>query len=311
MLQISENIPLSTHTTLEIGGPARYFVEATTIEELKEALEYVKNNDLQWIIIGSGSNLLVSDDGFSGLVIKNNVQGILLEDGIITVQAGELLQKLVNFTIEHQLDGMSTMTGIPGTVGGAIYGSAGAYGDNIRDFLTSITYLENNEVKTLTKAEFQTGYRDSFFKHHKNLIILSAKFSGFAKGEKTKMEQECETILQKRTHKYPPHQKCPGSFFKNVIATELNENQLKNIPADKILFGKIPAGYLLEAVGAKGSHKGQIKVAETHANTFINLGNGTANDFYDLAYNLYRKVLDEFGIKLEPEVQFINLQPFA
>ncbi len=307
MLQISENIPISQYTTLEIGGPTKFLCEINSQNELNEALDFAKNKNISWLIIGSGSNLLVSDDGFPGLIIKNNIQGIVLKDNIITTQAGELLQSLVNFTIEHELDGMSTMTGIPGTVGGAIYGSAGAYGDNIRDYLIEITYLDNNDVKTLTKAEFQTGYRDSFFKHHKNLIILSAKFSGFTPGNKAEMEIECAEIIQKRTTKYPPNQKCPGSFFKNVIATELSANQLSKIPQDKIIFSKVPAGFLLETVDAKGMKLGQIKVAETHANTFINLGGGTAKDFYELAFNLAMKVYLKYGIKLEPEVQFINL----
>jgi UDP-N-acetylmuramate dehydrogenase len=310
LIEINQNIPLTPLTTLGIGGNARFFVEVYTTENLKQAIISANEKKLPWIVIGGGSNLLVSDKGYPGLVIKNNLQGITFEQEKIKIQAGTSLQELVDFTIENELDGMSTMTGIPGSVGGAIYGSAGAYGDNIRDFLLEISYLDGEEIKTLTKDQFETGYRDSFFKHHKSLVILSAVFGGFQKGNKEEMQKECEQIMQKRNAKYPPEQKCPGSFFKNVIASELSNEQLKNIPPDKIIFGKIPAGYLLESVGAKGAKRGQIAVAENHANTFINLGEGSAEDFYQLSLDLAKKVYQKFSIKLEPEVQFINLAPF-
>jgi UDP-N-acetylmuramate dehydrogenase len=311
LIKINPNIPLAPLTTLGIGGDAQFFVEVYTTENLKQAIIWANEKNLSWIVIGGGSNLLISDEGYPGLVIKNNLQGITFEHEKIKVQAGTSLQELVNFTIENELDGMSTMTGIPGSVGGAIYGSAGAYGDNIRDFLLEISYLDGEEIKTLTKDQFETGYRDSFFKHHKSLVILSATFGGFQKGNKEEMQKECVQIMQKRNAKYPPSQKCPGSFFKNVIASELSNDQLKNIPPDKIIFGKIPAGYLLESVGAKGANRGQIAVAKNHANTFINLGEGSAEDFYQLSLDLAIKVYQKFGIKLEPEVQFINLPPFT
>ena len=205
---------------------------------------------------------------------------------------------------------MSTMNGIPGTVAGAIYGSAGAYGDNIRDHLEEVKCFDGQNSITLTKDQYDTGYRDSIFKHNKNLIILEGTFSGFPTSSKEDLQKEADHILEIRAQKYPPNTKCPGSFFKNVITSEAPPEALSKIPPDKIKFGKIPAGFLLESVGAKGDQLGQIKVADNHGNTFINLGDGTAQDFYNLAKKYYLKVKDQFGISLQPEVQLLNLPPF-
>ena len=306
--KVQENYPFSKLTTLEIGGPIKAFIEVTTVDELTAVLNFAQEHNLPFLVIGGGSNLLVSDEPVEMLVIKNSITGVTDNgDGTLAVAAGTNLGTLVDFTIEHGLDGMSTMKGIPGSVGGAIYGSAGAYGDNIRDHLLSVTYLDHGQVKTLRKDEFTTGYRDSFFKKDKNLIIISAVFGDFGQADSEHLKAESEQILIKRTDKYPPNTKCPGSFFKNVIATDIDSEVLKKIPQEKIMYGKIPAGYLLESVGAKEDFLGAIRIASNHANTFFNTGNGTAKDFYALAKKYQQKVKDEYGILLEPEVQFVNL----
>lgn len=319
-MHIQENVPLKEYTTLNIGGPARYFIEVFTQEELVEALKFSKEKNLKFLLIGGGSNLLVSDEGFDGLVIKNKISGIKTYNDQLIVEAGTDLSALVDYTIEHGLDGMSTMKGIPGTVGGAVYGSAGAYGDNIRDYLEEIEYLENLEVKKIDKTEYQTGYRDSLFKHNKSLIILRLTFSNFPKADTKTLLEESQKILKLREEKYPPQTMCPGSFFKNVLLEDLTDDQKENIkkalidygknPEVILKFGKVPAGSLLELVGAKGDQIGEITVAQNHANTFINLGNGTSKDFYTLAKKWYLKVYEKFGIKIAPEVQFVNLPLF-
>jgi len=334
-IPLQENIPLSSLTTLKIGGPARWFIEVTTQEDLTGAIKYAKQKNIPYLLIGGGSNLLVSDQGFPGLVIKNQVTGIravipakagiqektgsrinsqregVLPGMTIVVQAGTDLNDLVDYTITHGLDGISTMKGIPGTVGGAVYGSAGAYGDNIRDYLVNIRCFDGERIVEIGKDDYQTGYRDSIFKTQLNLIILEVWFSGFPKADPQKLLDESIHILSIRSEKYPPDTLCPGSFFKNVPIDNLSQEVLNKIPQEKIRFNKIPAGFLLEAVGAKGDQIGQIKVAQNHANTFINLGHGSASDFYNLALKHQQAVKDKFGITLEPEVQLINLPPLS
>lgn len=319
-MNIQENIPLAPLTKLQIGGPARYFVEAENVEELKEAVVWAKEKDIPYMVIAGGSNLLVSDEGYNGLIIKIGFSGIAEEGDRVKVKAGTLLQEFVDYTIEQGLDGVSTMSGIPGSVGGAIYGSAGAYGDNIRDHLLSVRYLDGDGIKTLTRDEFETGYRDSIFKHNKKLIILEAEFGEFAKADPRELRAEAEKIIETRSNKYPPNTKCPGSFFKNVFLEDLTETQkdevnraLQDFGKDITVlekFGKIPAGALIEILGGKGDQIGQIQIAENHANTFKNLGGGTASDFFQLARKWKNKVAEKFGIELEPEVQLVGfLEP--
>lgn len=315
--KIKEDKKFSEVTTLEIGGPIKAFIETNSQDELVEILKFVKKEQIPFLIIGGGSNLLVSDEGVDFLVIKNNVTGIshsVRNDKVrLVIQAGTVLQDLVDYTIKNGLGGMNHMTGVPGTVGGAIYGSAGAYGDNIRDYLFEVKYFdpEKDQIITIPREKYETGYRDSLFKHNKNLVILEAVFANLPKSGPEVLKAEGEEVLKLRVIKYPPDTMCPGSFFKNVIADKLPKDILENVKQYNTRFNKIPAGALIEAVGGKGDRLRQIKIADNHGNTFINLGQGTAEDFYKLAKKYHQKVKEEFGISLEPEVQLINLPEFS
>ncbi|TSC64625.1 MAG: UDP-N-acetylmuramate dehydrogenase, partial [Microgenomates group bacterium Gr01-1014_93] len=153
------------------------------------------------------------------------------------------------------------------------------------------------------------GYRDSSFK--RNGLIISEVTFQLEKGDPEKLKKEADEILEKRLTKYPKGIKCPGSFFKNIVANTLPEEILEKIPREKIVYGKIPAGVLLEEVGAKGDKLDGIEIAPYHANLFINNGGGKAEDFYNLAKKYFELVYQKFGIELEPEVQLINLLPFS
>lgn len=307
MLKVIENYPLSEITTLQIGGPARYFVSATSQEELIETISFAKKNNTSFLVIGGGSNLLVADEGVNKLIIQNGVEGIKKDRNVLVVKSGTVLQNLVDYTIAHGLSGLQKMTGIPGTVGGAIYGNAGAYGQTISDCLVEVTCFDGVEIITLQKDECRFGYRYSIFKE--NLYtILEIKFK-LEESRPGKLERDAKEVLSKRLVKYPKGIKCPGSFFKNLIASEIPPHILKNVPEEKVVYGKVPAGALLEMVGAIGDKEGDIEIASYHANLFINKGKGTAKDFYNLAKKYYQKVKEKFGISLEPEVQLVNLKP--
>ncbi len=296
--------PLSKHTTLKLGGTAKYFSEARSEKELIELLDYARKNSISYLVIGEGSNLLVSDQGFGGLIIKNSIRGIFLKGSMINVKSGTSLQELVDFANNNGLRGLEHLTGIPGTVGGAVYGNAGAYGQSISDYLVRVKILQNGKEKWVNKIDCGFGYRESFFKKDKS-IILAAEL-GLDKGSSEELKSESAKILSERLKKYKPGIMCPGSFFKNILESDLSKEQLGKIPPEKIVYGKIPAGYLLENVGAKGEKLGKIKVAEYHGNLFINLGGGSAKDFYDLATKYKNKVKEKFGITLEPEVQLVG-----
>ncbi|MBI2596441.1 UDP-N-acetylmuramate dehydrogenase [Candidatus Daviesbacteria bacterium] len=312
MLRLKKNFPLSKLTTLNLGGPAKYFYFAKTQKSLIEAIKWAEKEQLKYLVIGGGSNLLISDEGFDGLIIKNTEIGITQNSNIITVKAGTTLQTLVDFTIGKGLSGINKMAGIPGTVGGAVYGNAGAFGQTISDCVKAVTCLDpssQNSVRSytiLSKKECGFAYRDSIFKRNKH-IILEVEFS-LPSADKTILKQESKEVLEKRLKKYPPDMLCPGSFFKNIVAEQLPKGLKKRL-ASEITYGKISAGRLIELVGGKGDKLGKITIAQNHGNTFINLGGGTAADFYSLAQKYYRKVKKEFRITLEPEVQLIALPP--
>lgn len=321
MLQFLDNYPLSKITTLQIGGPAKKFVAVKNEEELLEALRFAKNNNLNHLIIGGGSNLLVADEEVDSLVIKNEISGITkgkatsepmdLKQAKVTLKAksGTPLQNLVNYTIAHGLAGLQKLTGIPGTVGGAIYGNAGAYGQTISDHLSSVQILGSNNltIKHFSNSDCAFSYRDSIFKKN-HQIILEATFSLMPDNPQN-LALEAKEIWEKRQIKYPAGIKCPGSFFKNLVAAKLPADILKTIPQDKIVYGKIPAGALLESVGAKGQSSDGVEITANHANLFINKGGGSAKAFYTLAKTYAQKVTEKFNITLEPEVQLINLPP--
>lgn len=349
MLQFLDNYPLKNVTTLNLGGPAKKFVQVKTEKDLIEAIKYARDQKVDYLVIGGGSNLLIADEGTDCLVIKNEIKGIevatgdgergaparsrrseTIEDarwgcepagpGAISVKSGTPLQELVDFTIQNGLSDLQKLTGIPGTVGGAIYGNAGAYGQTISDHITEVVILGRSGATTpesekedsgqarmtFSKDECRFNYRDSIFKRNK-YIILEVKFK-LGKADPQILQEEVQEVLAKRLVKYPPGIKCPGSFFKNIIANTLPKQVLDKIPTEKIMYGKVPAGALLETVGAKGQRLDGIRIADYHANLFINDG-GSAKDFYELAKIYALKVKEKFNITLDPEVQLINLPP--
>lgn len=336
--KIKEDKKFSEVTTLEIGGPIKAFIEADSQDELVEILKYVEENQIPYLIIGGGSNLLVSDEGVDFLVIKNNVTGITIchserseesptnvgitatetsseiprppsvarDDKVkLTVQAGTVLQDLVNYTIENGLAGLNKMTGVPGTVGGAVYGNAAAYGQTISDHIIKVTYFDKARIKTFSKTECGFDYRTSNFKKTK-FPILEITFE-FPKGDEATLKKEASETLDKRLVKYPPGRKTPGSFFKNVFMKDIPEESKHLIPLERDYYGKVPAWFFLNEVGARGDNLRQIKITDNHGNTFMNLGEGSAEDFYKLAKKYHQKVKEKFNIELEPEVQLINL----
>lgn len=312
--KLTQNVSFSSLTTLKIGGRIKYFAKAKSPEQIIQLIEMAKEKDLPYLVIGGGSNLLVSDEGFDGLVIQNLYQSIVPQKRIrlgrkkvgdvLEVGAGTQLQQLVNYANRAGMAGLEKLAGIPGSVGGAVYGNAGAYGQIISDNIVYVEILRDREIEILRKYDCKFGYRDSVFKKTYD-IILKIGFLAFP-GNPLELQKISQEIIKTRTQKYHPHLACPGSFFKNVEVRRLSQNILKNIPRDKIMFGKIPTGWLLEMVGAKGVKHNGVEIASWHGNLFVNRGGGTAEDFLYLAKKYKDKVQKKFGIMLEPEVQLIG-----
>lgn len=303
------NYPLRNLTTMKVGGPAKYFLIARNEKNLIQAIKWVGKNKIKWYVVGEGSNLIFGDKGFNGLIIKNQIENFKKTGDKIHVGAGNNLLKVIHRLNKLGLAGMEKMAGIPGTVGGALYGCAGAYGQEIKDCLVGVRIYDGKATKWISKNQCRFNYRESVFKIKKNWIILGAEFK-FKNSNPEKLMSESKKIIKLREKKYWPGLLCPGSFFKNIIIKNikpaaLRKKLLKKVGKDKIIFGKIPAGYILEAIGAKGMRCGGIKVAKHHGNLIYNSGRGKTSEILKLAKILKLKVKKEFGFKLKEEIQYL------
>lgn len=295
--RIRPGVPLREFTTFRIGGKAELLLEVHTEAELAEAVALAQAEGMPWFLLGGGSNLVVSDRGMSGLVIRNLTADSEVVDAerlSIRISSGRRLGALVELAAGHGLTGLEPMTGIPGTVGGAIYGNAGAYGRSIADLLVAATLLDPATGRTFEVAPefFRFAYRTSRLKTDPH-IILNATFR-LARGETAAIRAQMEEILTQRHAKHPPVGiGSAGSFF-------------KNLPPAPGETRRRPAGEVLEKAGAKQMAVGGASVFHKHANFIVNYGEASAADVRALAAQLKEKVQALFGIGLEEEVLYIG-----
>jgi len=279
-------------------------VDASTEEALVTALDVIRESGQPYTLIGGGTNLIAADGGFAGFVLRFTGSRMAFEGTEVTVEAGARLQDLMDASIERGLRGLETMTGIPGWVGGAIYGNAGAYGRSIHELVGSVRYFDGAGLRELRNAECEFAYRESVFKRRKGWVVLSARLRLQA-AEAVELKAVADRILLIRNEKYPPSMRCAGSIFKNLLLAELPEAVRRAVPQPVVREGKVPAGYFLEAVGAKGLKEGDIQVADYHANLIYNSGNGSEAQLRELIRILKARVWDRFGLELEEEIQYI------
>lgn len=308
-LQISRNEPLARHTRFGLGGPASLFVDSEDESAFLDALRLAIASGLPHLVIGLGTNLVVADSGYPGIVLRYRGGAIQADDMLVTVQAGAALQTLVDFTTARGLRGIESMTGIPGNVGAAIYGNAGAYGSSISDVVEHVRYFDGAGVLETDKPGCEFRYRGSIFKQRRLAgqpsLVLSARLR-FQPGDAASLQQKASGILDVRNRKFPPEMKCAGSIFKNLILAELPAAARDQVPPDVVKGGKVPSAWFLDQVGARGLSDGGIRVADYHANTIYNAGGGTASQVRALVAELKQRVFARYAIPLEEEVQYIG-----
>lgn len=295
------NVSITSKSTFKIGGRAELFIRVQSPEKLVEAFLYAREQKIPFRVIAGGSNVVFPDSVLEGLTVQFLGGKIFDETRGFVTDAGVPLHSLVSRSIQRGLVGLETLTGIPGTVGGAVYGNAGAYGHSIGECVSEVEVFDGKKRVWIKKTPRMFGYRTSFFKH-KPYLILRVRFL-FEKGNKAMLRKESRRIRLMREKKYPMNLKCPGSFFKNVLVKDVSKKTLTKIDASKIIDGKIPAGYLLDMVGARGMKIGGAQVAEYHGNLILNSGNATQKDVLQLAEILRKKVKEVFGVFLEEEVK--------
>jgi UDP-N-acetylmuramate dehydrogenase len=304
-LHILENVPLSRYTRFAIGGPARVLADASTDQALVESLQVIQEGGCPHTVIGGGTNLIASDDGYPGVVLRYTAPGIEFDGDVVHVEAGAVLQELVDATIDQGLRGLETMTGIPGWVGGAIYGNAGAYGHSINERVQSVRFFDGRNIREIGNAACEFRYRESIFKAHKEWIVLRASLT-LEPADAAELQATADNILKIRNEKYPPTMRCAGSIFKNLLLAELPPCVRAQVPERVIREGKVPSAYFLEQAGAKGMCNGDIRVADYHANLIYNDGGGTARQVREMVEELKRRVRGQSGLQLEEEVQYVG-----
>jgi UDP-N-acetylmuramate dehydrogenase len=307
-MKICENVKLAPYTTFKIGGAADFFVEAEDERDILEALDFAQKKNLPVFVLGGGSNILVSDKGFEGLVIKISNFKFQISNLRIICDSGCQLSTIVNESVRAGLAGLEWAAGIPGTIGGAVRGNAGAYGGTMAEVVESISVLDGKDLRfkayNLRKCKFE--YRNSIFKQNPNLIILSVKLK-LKKGDKAKSQERIKEILAKRKEKQPMDFPSPGSFFKNPVVK--NKKLIREFEIDtgqKIKDKKIPAPYLIERAELKGKKIGGAMVSEKHANFIVNTGKATADNVLTLVAMAKTRVRNKYGIQLEEEVQYVG-----
>jgi UDP-N-acetylmuramate dehydrogenase len=297
--------PLSNYTRFGIGGPADVYAETENARSFTAALEAARASGLPTVVIGDGTNLIDSDDGFRGIVLRYRASTLGAEGNRVNADAGAVLQDLVDFTIMRGLKGLETLSGIPGSVGAAVYGNAGAYGHSIAERVVSVTFYDGRAVRTFDNAACEFHYRESIFKRRKEWIVFSTELL-LDQSDAAALRAAADGILKVRNEKFPVTMKCAGSIFKNLLMSELPRNVASGVPSTVVREGKVPAAWFLEQVGAKGMRRGEIHVADYHANLLYNSGAGTAADLRALILELKRRVGERFGIEIEEEVQYVG-----
>jgi UDP-N-acetylmuramate dehydrogenase len=304
-LTVSAHTPLSRYTRFGIGGPADLFAETRAEQAFIAAVAAARESGTPVCVTGGGTNLIVSDQGFRGLVLRYSEDTLRAEGPRITAGAGAVLQDLVDFANRHGLKGLETLAGIPGWVGAAVYGNAGAYGHSISERVAAVRFFDGAIVRVFDNPRCEFRYRESIFKRRKEWVIFQVELTLNA-AVAAELQQISADILRVRNEKFPPTMKCAGSIFKNFLLRELPPALAAAVPDSVVREGKIPAAWFLEQVGAKGMQLGGIHVAGYHANLIYNAGEGTARELRELIAELKCRVRERFGIEVEEEVQYVG-----
>ena len=280
------NESLKKHTTYGIGGPADLMIFPKSKQDLIKVIEIINDNKIQLTILGSGSNVLVSDNGIRGAVIslKNSLKQIEVDDNILYAECGTMLGKIVKHAVKNNLIGLENLNGVPGTLGGALIMNAGAWGGEISENLIHVEVINSkSEIQKIQKKDLNFSYRQSSF--NKDDILLSAKFN-LKKADKDIIKENFIEAQSGRKKSQPLNKRSAGSLFKNP----------KNNSAGK----------LLDEAGLKGFSIGDAKISEKHANFFINEGNATSKDMLMLIKKAHKEVKDKFNVNLSLEVKLMG-----
>lgn len=308
-MEFQKNILLKNYSNYNIGGPAKLFVEIGSVEELKEALSQASGEKV--FVLGGGTNVLIGDKGFDGLVLYNKIEGINKEGECLRVGSGVLMKDLLEYCIENSLSGLEWAGGLPGTIGGAVRGNAGAFKGEIKD---SIVGVESLDMKTLVEKyrgndECKFGYRDSVFKTGDGLNeFITHVFLQLIPGEQNEIREKILQKIDYRNNRHPMNYPNLGSTFKNIPLDSLSYPLQKEftpiIKTDP--FPIVPTTKLLALAGLKGRRVGDAMISDKHPNFIVNLGNAASSDVKTLVEIGKQTIKEKYGIPLEEEIIYLN-----
>ncbi|MFA5927175.1 MAG: UDP-N-acetylmuramate dehydrogenase [Patescibacteria group bacterium] len=315
---IKENIQLNDYTHYKIGGPARYFLEVSSTEELIGGLKdwHAISTDLppearKRFVLGSGTNLLVDDRGYNGLIIRNSIKFKNRDGNEVVFGGGLLFQEAIDFCIENSLSGIEWAGGLPGTVGGAVRGNAGAFGGETKDTVLEVESINLTTTNTIVRNnhECRFAYRHSIYKTDaaKDELITSAKFS-LTPGNKEEIERIANEKIAYRNSRQPLRYPSAGSTFKNIDCAKAPADLVKK-SADVIKndpFPVIPVAHLLSECDLKGKSVGGAMISDMHPNFIVNTGNATASDIMSLIKMAQAAVQSKFNVSIEPEIMYLE-----
>lgn len=311
----SEHEVMREHTTIQTGGVADFYFEAKTVDDLVKAVKAAEEIKIPYFVMGWGSNIVFSDYGFPGLVIKNSTSNIsfMNRESQAIVDSGVALSKVIMEATSRNLSGLEFLYGIPGSVGGALYGNAGAYGATIGDYVKSVTVLipadKEEEAQIVQKPVewLEFGYRSSILKKTKGQhkpIILTVKLQ-LAQSRQEEILRRIKNYQVKRSENLPVGHSC-GSVFKNPIPEELKNYAGEGTPNMPILPKERTAGYMLEKSGAKKLRTANAHVSDKHANFVINSKNATSREVRGLIEEMRNAVKNKFNVELEEEIEYVG-----
>ena len=305
--------PLANHVTFKIGGPAKYFYIAKTSDDFVTALDTARQAGLAYFILGSGSNLLVSDQGFDGLVIKPENNHFTIDHETVMAESGTLVIDLLEATLQNNLIGWSWAAGLPGTIGGAVRGNAGAYGKAMSDIVISARLYQDGKVFELANKQLGFSYRHSKIKDEPT-VVLSVVMK-LVHGDIAQERVEVNRYNQRREQTQPLNYPNSGCVFKNVDLKEQTIDQAKVMKALDITeaefaeatkFQKLPVSFILDHLNFKGKKIGGAQVSDKHAAFIVNTGTAKAQDVIMLISDIKMHVRDELGIQLQEEIQLVG-----
>jgi UDP-N-acetylmuramate dehydrogenase len=309
---VVQNEPMAKHTNFRIGGPARLYVVANDADALINAVKAAETAKIPWYVFGGGSNLLVADEGYEGLVIQSAIRTAVVEGDRLQCGSGAITAMVARVAADANLTGFEWAIGVPGTIGGAVYGNAGCYGGEMKDVIDTVfAYnVTTGERVSYANDECAFGYRESMFKKDRHLILgCTIKLtSGDGAASKKRMQE----IVETRKEKQPLELSSAGCAFKNFEYMSDEEIQkllsAEDVPEAMRKNHTISAGWLVDRADARGMKMGGIAVSDKHGNFLVNVGGGTAKDVIALISAIKSKIRDTYGIQLHEEVQLLGFE---